>query len=419
VTFGLVPAVRAGRANAAVGLRDGLRVTTGDRLRSTFVVAEVALTVVLLTGAALLGRSLAKLIDVDKGFATDSVLTFRLATSPVKHRTAPDQIRFFESVLDRIRRVPGVEAAGVASEIPLSGNGVVGAVTIEGRAFAPDQLPFARKLIVSDGFFDALRIPVRQGRVFNAADDARVPGVIVISEAFATRWFPGEDPIGRRVGFNWDMDGFQTVIGVVANVKHSGLDDPENPAVYVALPQRAESSFDVIVRTSIPPESILTAVRAEVRAVDPDRPLSRVQTMSTLMSESLSGRRLSLDIVGAFALIGLLLAATGIYGVVSHTAQQRTREFGIRLALGAESRSVLGLVVRQGLLVAVIGASLGLAGALAMGGVLRAQLFGVEPGDPATLAAVGAGLIAVALLACYLPARRAVKISPASVLREG
>ena len=243
--------------------------------------------------------------------------------------------------------------------------------------------------------------------------------MIVISEAFANRWFPNEDPIGKRVGFNWDLEGFQTVIGVVANVKHGGLDDPENPAVYVALPQRADSSFSVVVRTAVPPESILSAVRAEIKAVDPDRPVSRVQTMSTLVSASLSGRRLSLDIVGGFALIGLLLAATGIYGVVSHAAQQRTREFGIRLALGAESTSVLGLVFRQGLLLAVIGASLGLAGALAMGGVLRAQLFGIEPSDPATLAAVCGGLSAVALVACYLPARRAVKINPASILREG
>ncbi len=419
VMFGLVPALQAGRANAAVDLRDGSRVTGGDRLRSTFVVAEVALTVVLLTGAALLGRSLAKLIEVDKGFETDSVLAFRLATSPIKYPAGPEQVRFFESVLDRIRRIPGVEAAGVASDIPLSGNDTDGMVPIEGRTFPPGQSPGAQKRIVSAGYFDALRIPLLQGRVFNATDDARAPGVIVISEAFAKRWFSGEDPIGKRIGFNWEMEGFQSVVGVVANVKHRGLDDPESPAVYVALPQRADSSFDVVVRTSVPPESILSAVRAEVKAIDPNRPVSRVRTMRALMSESVSGRRLSLNIVGAFALIGVLLAATGIYGVVSHAVQQRTREFGIRLALGAESTLVFGLVFRRGLLLAVIGASLGLAGALAVGGVLRAQLFGVQPSDPATLVAVSVGLIAVAFLACYVPARRAVKINPASILREG
>jgi putative ABC transport system permease protein len=418
VLFGLMPALRAGRADAAVDLRDGVRVTGGDRVRSTFVVAEVALTMVLLTGAALLGRSLAKLIDVEKGFSPDRVLTFTLGTSPVKHPDDDSRIRFFETALDRLGRIPVVEAAGLASEVPLAGSDTNGAVTIEGRTFPPGQGPIAQKRIVSPGYFAALRIPVTRGRVFTAADTATAPAVMVISEAFAKRWFPNEDPIGKRVGFNWNIQGVQTVVGVVANVKHNGLDDPENPAVYVTHAQRADSRFFVFIRTSVPPESVVSAVRAELKAVDPSRPIGDLQTMTALMSESVSGRRLSLTIVGAFALIGLLLAATGIYGVVSHTAAQRTREFGIRLALGAESTSVLGLVFRQGLLLAVIGAALGLAGALAMGGVLRAQLFGIEPSDPATLAAVCAGLIAVVLFACYLPARRAVKINPASILRQ-
>jgi putative ABC transport system permease protein len=419
VLFGLVPALRAGRTNAAVDLRDGVRTTSGDRLRSTFVVAEVAVTLVLLTGAALLGRSLAKLIDVEKGFDPSSVLTFSLSTSPVKYPKAPDMIQFFQSVLERIRQSPGVEAAGVASAIPLGGNDTYGRVTFEGRTFPPGQEPDAQKRIVSPGYFEALRIPVRRGRVFNATDDARAPGVIVISDAFARRWFPDQDPIGQRIGFNWDIEGFQTVIGVVANVKHNGLDDPASPTIYVAMPQRADSGFTVVVRTSGAPESIIGAVRAAVKAIDPNRPISGVRPMTSLMSASLSGRRLSLNIVGGFALIGLLLAVTGIYGVVSHAAQQRTREFGIRLALGAESTSVLGLVFRQGLMLAVIGASLGLAGALAIGGVLRAQLFGIEPNDPATLAFVSGALIVIALVACYLPARRAVRINPASILREG
>ena len=418
VLFGLMPALRAGRANAAIDLRDGIRVTGSDRLRSTFVVAEVALTLVLLAGAALLGRSLAKLIDVEKGFSTDSVLTFTLAASPRKYPKEPDQIRFFDTVLDHISRVPGVTAAGVSSEVPLSGGDTNGTVLIEGRTFAPGQSPNAQKRIVSPGYFAALQIPTRRGRVFNASDDGKSQAVMVISEAFAKRWFTNEDPIGKRVGFNWDMEGFQTVVGIVADVKHNGLDDPENPAIYVTHAQRAESQFAVFVKTSVPPETVVSGIRAQVKSIDPNRPVSGVRTMSTVMSASVSGRRLSLNIVGAFALIGLLLAATGIYGVVSHAAQQRTREFGIRLALGAESTSVLGLVFRQGLLLTVIGASLGLAGALALGGVVRAQLFGIEPSDPATLATVGVAVIVVALVACYLPARRALKVNPASILRE-
>ena len=417
--FGLVPALRAGRANAAINLRDGARATSRDRLRNTFVVAEVALTLVLLTGAALLGRSLARLIDVDKGFDPNSVLTFSLSTSPVKYPKAQDQIQFFQSVLERIRHIPGVESAGVASAIPLGGNDTFGRITVEGRTFPPGQEPDAQKRIVSAGYFETLRIPVRRGRAFNATDDVRTPGVIVVNETFVRRWFPDQEPIGQRVGFNWDMDGFQTVIGVVADVKQNGLDDPAFPTVYVAMPQRADSGFTVVVRTSGPPEGIVNAVRAEIKAIDPTRPISRVRPMTSLMAASVSGRRLSLNIVGGFALIGLLLAATGIYGVVSHSAQQRTREFGIRLALGAESASVLALVFRQGLLLAVIGAALGLGGALAMGGLLQAQLFGIESSDPTTLAAVSVGLIAIALVACYLPARRAVQVNPASILRDG
>lgn len=419
VLFGLLPALRAGRADAASGLRDGVRVTGRDRLRSTFVVAEIALTLVLLTGAALLGRSLVKLIEVEKGFSTDSVLTFSLSASPRTYPAPPDWTRFFDTVLDRIGRIAGVTTAGVSSEVPLAGGDTNGTVLIEGRTFPPGQAPVAQKRIVSGGYFTALQIPVRRGRAFNATDDAKAPPVMVISEAFARRWFPNEDPIGKQVGFNWDMDGFQSVIGVVADVKHNGLDDPDNPAIYVTYAQRGDSRFNVLVKTSIPPESVIGAIRAEVKAIDPSRPITGVRTMTEVMSQSVGGRRLSLNIVGGFALIGLLLAATGIYGVVSHAAQQRMREFGIRLALGAESASVLGLVLRQGLLLAGIGATLGLGGALALGGVVRAQLFGVEPSDPATLAAVCAGLIAVALIACYLPARRAVKINPASILREG
>jgi len=419
ILFGLMPALRAGRTSASIGLRDGLRVTGRDRVRSTFVVAEVALTLVLLAGATLLGRSLVKLVDVDKGFSTDSVLTFALSASPTRYPRASDTIQFFSTVLDRLNRVPGVTAAGLSSEVPLGGGDTVGGVIIDGRNFAPAERPFAEKRIVSPGYFEALRISTKRGRVFKATDDGRAEAVMVISETFAKRLFPNEDPIGKRVDFNWDTNGFQTVIGVVADVKHVGLDDIDNAAIYVPYAQRPDGRFNIVVRTSAPPESVLGSIRAEVKSIDPNLPVSGVRTMNELMAASVSGRRLSVKIVGGFALIGLLLAATGIYGVVSHAAQQRTREFGIRLALGAESASLLGLVLRHGLMLALIGASLGLAGTLAMGGILRAQLFGVEPSDPVTLAAVSVTVMIIALVACYLPARRAVSIDPASILRDG
>jgi len=277
----------------------------------------------------------------------------------------------------------------------------------------------AQKRIVSPEYFSALGIPVRLGRVFATADDASAPGVMVISESFARRWFPNQDPIGKRVAFNWDIEGFQTVIGVVADVRHNGLDEAQNSAVYVSFRQRPDFGFTVLIKSVGPPEALTSVIRNELKAIDPSRPMTNVRTMSTLLDRSVAGRTLSLNLVGGFAILGLLLAATGIYGVVNHAAQQRTREFGIRLALGAEPGSVLGLVFRQGLLLAGIGASLGLAGAFAVGGIFRAQLFGIEPGDPVTLGAVVLGLAAVALLACYLPARRAVKINPGTILREG
>jgi predicted permease len=420
VLFGMAPALRAGRAPMTADLRDGTRVAAGrDRLRQGLVVGEVALTLMLLAGAGLLGRSLVKLLEVDKGFSGSSVITFRLSTTAARYPTAADDRRFFESVMDRVSALPGVEAVGLTSEFPLADSDTNGGVLIDGRTFAPGERPMAQKRIVSPGYFAAMGIPIRRGRDFLRTDTATAPPVIVISEAFAKQWFAGEEPIGKRIAFNWDMDGFQTIIGVVPDLKHNGLDDPPTPAIYVSFAQRADSSFNVAIKTAVPPESLMPAIRAELKAIDPTRPIRDVRTMEALVTASVGARRLSLDLVGAFAAIGLLLAATGIFGVVNHTAQQRSREFGIRLALGAERRSVIGLVMRQALGLAVVGLAIGVAGVIALGGIIRAQLFGVEPSDPLTLAAVCAALLATALLAGYHPARRAVRTNPANVLREG
>ena len=418
ILFGLIPALQTGKVSFAVDLRAGNRVATGkERLRSVLVVAEVALTLVLLVGAGLLTRSLANLISVDKGFSSDSVLSFNLSTS-AKYATGADQTRFFESALERISRLPGVEAVGLTSQLPIAGGDTYGGVDIEGFTFPPGQRPTAQKRIVSPDYFAAMGIPIKTGRLFTAADHMKAPAVMVVSETFARQRFPNQDPIGKRVALLWDIDGFQTIVGVVSDVKHNGLDDPANAAVYVSYLQRPDSAFTVVVKTSVSPESITSQVRNEIRAIDPDRPLTSIRTMQAVVADSVGARQLSLELVGGFAVIGLLLAVTGIYGVVSYATQQRTREFGIRLALGAGSRSVLGLVLRQGLGLAVIGLVLGLGGALALGGLIRSQLFGVETTDPITLASVSVGLIGVALLACYLPARRAIKVNPASVLRS-
>lgn len=419
VLFGMAPALRAGRAQMTE-LRDGTRVAGGrDRLRQALVVGEVALTLILLAGAGLLGRSLMRLVEVDRGFSGDSVITFRLSTAGPRYPTLAHATRYFESVTDRLSGLAGVEAVGVTSELPLADGDTNGAVPIDGRTFPPGEGPTAQKRIVSPGYFTAMGIPIRRGRGFLRTDSAAAPPVIVISESFANKWFAGEDPIGKRVGFNWDMDGFQTVIGVVPDLKHNGLDDPPTPAIYVSFAQRADASFNVAVKTRVPPESLMSAIRAELKAIDPARPIRNIRTMDTIVSAALGSRRLSLNLIGSFAAIGLLLAATGIFGVVNHTAQQRTREFGIRLALGAERRSVIGLVMRQAVGLAVAGLALGVVGVFVLGGIIRAQLFGVEPSDPLTLGAMCAALLATALLAGYHPARRAVRTNPANVLREG
>jgi putative ABC transport system permease protein len=419
ILFGLIPALQTGKVSFAVDLRSGTRVAAGrERLRSALVVAEVALTLVLLVGAGLLTRSLSNLISVEKGFSADSVLSFNLSVTSAKYANTADQTRFFDSTLERISRLPGVEAAGLTSQLPIAGGDTNGGVDIEGRTFPPGQRPIAQKRIVSPGYFSAMGIPVRSGRVFTDADNTQAAAVMVVSETFARQQFPNEDPIGKRVAFLWDIEGFQTIVGVVADVKHNGLDDPANPAVYVSYRQRPDSAFTVVVKTKVDPESLTPQIRNEIRAIDSDRPMTSVRTLQAVVTDSVGARELSLNLVGAFAVIGLVLAITGIYGVVSYATEQRTREFGIRLALGAGSRSVLGLVLRQGLGLALIGLVLGLAGALALGGVIKSQLFGVEPADPITLASVSLGLVFVALLACYLPARRAIKVNPASVLRS-
>jgi putative ABC transport system permease protein len=419
ILFGLMPAIRAGGVRASSTLQDGVRVAAGrDLVRSSFVVAEVALTVVLLAGAVLLGRSLTNLVGVDKGFAGDSVVTFGLSTTQAKYPTKAERVQYFHTVLDRIARVPGVEAAGLISQIPFGSGDTDGTVPIEGRTFAPGEAPRAQKRMVSPGYFRALDIPVKRGRAFASSDAAGGEPVIIVSESFAARWFANEEPLGKRIAFAWEMDGFQTIVGVVGDVKHNGLDDGATPAVYVTMDQRPDSAFTIAAKTAGAPESLIPAIREAVRSVDPDRPMSGVRTMTAMMAESVGARRLSMELVGGFALIGLLLATTGIYGIVSHATQQRSREFGIRLALGAERGSVLRLVIRHGLALALIGVGIGLAGALAMGGIISSQLFGIEPSDPLTLSAVCAGFAIVALAACYWPAWRAVRVNPASVLRE-
>ncbi len=415
IFFGLAPALT--RGHQPVGT-SAVRIATGrSALRSGLVVVEVALTLVLLVGAGLLVRSFANLMLVDKGFDAARVVQFGLSTPGAKYATPEARTQFFQTALAGLAALPSVRAVGLVNDLPLGGGGVNGGVDIEGRTFAPGQGPMPEKRIVSPGYFTALGIPILRGRGFSEHDRIGTTPVMVISDSFARRIFDGVDPIGRRVAFNWDMDGFQEVVGVVADVKHYGLDDGPQPMVYVSYLQRNLDAGDVVVSTTGPVEPLFTAAREVIRRLDPDRPLTSLGTLDEVVARSVATRRFALWMVGGFAAIGLVLAATGIYGVVAYAARQRTREFGIRLALGARSGEVIRLVLRQGLIPVVLGVVLGTAGALALTGLISAQLFGVEPTDPATFGLVVLVLGLVGVAACYLPARRANRLNPSAVLR--
>jgi putative ABC transport system permease protein len=303
------------------------------------------------------------------------------------------------------------------SDIPLGDGGTNGGIQIEGKNFPPDSEPIAEKLIVSAGYFRIMRIPLRSGRYFDERDAAGNQQVAVINESFARTHFPGEDPIGKRIDFGWDTTGWQEVVGVIGDVKHYGLEEAALPAVYVPQLQRPSSSMTVVVRTTPDPRSLSAAVRSQVFEVDKDQPISRVRVMEEVVSATVASRRLSMALLAGFAVVALALAAVGLYGVMSYVVTQRTHEIGVRMALGARVGDVLALILKQGMFLVLIGVSAGFAAALAVTRLIASLLYGVSPTDLATFVVIALLLTAVALLACYLPARRATKVDPMVALR--
>ena len=419
ILFGMAPAVHSSRAGLTSPIASGRRLSSGrSPLRSGLVIAEIALTLILLVGAGLLLRSFSNLQATEKGFASDRLVSFDLSASSAKYRTPEDASRFFRNVIERLGHIPGVDGVGVVNELPLSGGGVNGSVPIEGKTYPPGQEPSAEKRIVNPDYFRVMGIRVLGGRTFTDRDVHGSPAVMVVSRSFARRYFGDDTAIGKRAAFNWDMDNFQEIIGVVDDVAHYGLGESPIPMVYVSYLQRPDDTFSVVLRTSSDASTLANAARTEVRAIDPARPVRAARSMDAVIAASLEARRLSLLLVGGFAILGLLLAATGIYSVINYVTRQRMHEFGIRLALGAEPASVIRLVLRQGLVLGGIGLGIGIGGALLLTGLVKGQLFGVTPTDPATFVIVAAGVLAVTLLACYAPARRANRVSPTIVLRS-
>ena len=420
--FGLAPAWHAARADLASTLKEGGRSVnslTGRRVRNTLLVGEVALSIVLLVGATLLLRSFANLTSVDPGFRPEKVLTFRVGLPQTSYPEDQHRIAFYEKLLERLQHTPGVEATGISQQLPMRGDYML-SFTIQGRPPAlPGTDPSANYRVVSAGYFAALGAPVIRGRAFTTRDTEKAPMVAVIDEAFAKRHFPNEDPIGRGIDIGNGTDGFYQIVGIVGNVHHDGLDVTPRPTMYVPFKQDVFSGMAVLVRTSGDPMQFAATARQVVRDLDGSLPAFAIAPLTSAVSDSVARRRFSMLLLGVFALMALFLAAVGLYGVVAYTVTQQTQEIGLRMAIGAQPGDVLRLVLSGGMRLAVFGIAVGIAAALLLARLVASMLFGVTPFDPASYALTATVLLAVAALACYVPARRAMSVDPLVALREG
>ena len=430
VLFGLAPAMHTATPDLHGALKEGNRGTTADRgshaLRRSLVVTEVALALTLLTGAGLLLKSFARLQQVDPGFDPSSILTFNLALPQVRYPNDTVRTAFFDQVLPAIARVPGVLGAGGTSVMPFGGAWSTGSFDIEGYQPPEDQPgPWGDIRIVSPSFFETLRVPLLRGRYLTDEDREGTRMVAVIDQEFVRRYWPGEDPLGKRFTFgppdgvtDTTQNEWIEVVGVVGHAAHEGLDADPRIQLYLSYRQAPLPFMAIAVRTQGDPDRYLNLVRDAVRSVDPDQPISGVAQMEELLSRSVGQRRLSMMLLSLFSGIALVLASVGIYGVMSYSVTQRARELGVRIALGADRADVLRLVLRQGMGLAGLGIGIGLAAALALTRLLESQLYGVTASDPATFLMVAGVLAATALLANLIPAIRATRLDPAVVLRE-
>jgi putative ABC transport system permease protein len=427
--FGLAPAIQASNPDLQETLKDTSRgVTSGsytNRLRGLLVVSEFALSLMLLISAALLIRSFMRLQDVDPGFRTDNILTAHLwLPQPNKPDTGPyfkhtTRLAFFNEVQQRISTLPGVESASWTTRLPMEGTTPPIGITVEGQDMESAGVNTVHFSVSSPDYFKTLGIPLLKGRSFTEQEDEKAPGVVIVSQSMAEKFFPNQDPLGKRIrlGGRQSQAPWLSIIGIVRDIKTQGLDIESRPQVYRSIKQASTLSFALAIRTSADPNTLAEAVRREVRSVDPDMPVFGIKTMEEVVSAAMVQRRFAMVLFVVFAFIALALSSVGIYGVMAYMVTQRTHEIGVRMALGASPKDILKMIISHGLTLTVCGAAIGLTGAAILTRFLASLLFAISATDIATFAAMTVLLEFVALASCYIPARRAMKVDPMVALR--
>jgi predicted permease len=419
--FGLLPALQLVKPELQSFLKEGARGSgegsKWNRLRGAFVVVQVALSLVLLVSSGLLIRSFDKLLRVDVGFKTERLLTLEYRLPRTKYKDAATQWNFHHQAVERLQEVPGVQSASLVRGLPFSGNGGTAAITLPDREPPPKGMePEVMFNTATPNYFETIGIPLLKGRVFGNEDQANTPAVVVINQTMAQRFWPNQDPLGKQIKSVED-GSTATIIGVVGDAKHYWLEEEQKPQMYDAYSQDPGLFATVVIRTSVEPLGLTEPVRQAIWKVDADQPMWKIRTVEFLVNRSTADRKFLMGLMGIFAALALVLTIIGLYGVISYLVNQRTQEIGIRMALGAQMGDIMRMVLKQGMVLVLTGVALGLAAAWLLTRLMSRLLYQVSATDPATFASISLLLITVALLACYIPARRATKVDPLTALR--
>ena len=423
IVFGLVPALESSRSNLSEVLRDSGRGTTGGarsrRMRSIFVVSEMALAVVLLICSGLMIKSFIRIQSMKSGINAKNVLTFSVLLPRAGYKTDERRVAFFDELCNRVETLPGVQSAGAISFLPFSGTISNTDFKIIGRPDpGPGESPATDVAVIEPHYFRAMGIPLLKGRELTENDTGNAARVLIINETMAREYFPNEYPVGKHLAIDWDKpDGSEEIVGVAGDVRTEGLNKQPKPTIYWPVGRSAYSGMSMVIRTTGNPMNFVATVKDQVRAMDKDLPLADLKPMEDWLTDSVAQPRFNAQLLAIFAVVALILAAVGIYGVMSYSVSQRTNEIGIRIALGAKSTDVLGMVLGQGIKLIVIGLGTGVAGAFAMTRLLESLLYQISTTDPLTFVGISTLLGIVGILACYIPAARATRVDPMVALR--